>query len=111
LEKVQRQLKGGNTRHVLFDAKPDNLHWVWDTGMLEQIDRNPEDLAARLEANTTDQDGAAWVQGSIEEWVLEGDQNPAAIDAEYERKADPVIELQLEKAGVRVAYLLKVALP
>lgn len=49
-------------------------------------------------------------QGSIEDWVLKGhrlarsvayddlgDQNPAAIDAAYERKADPVIELQLEK--------------
>ncbi len=92
--------------------------------MLEQIDRNPEDLAARLEANSTDQDPAAWVQGGIEEWILEGhwlaqsvaygdpgDQNPAAIDAVYKRKADPVIELQLEKAGVRVAYLLNVALP
>jgi hypothetical protein len=74
--------------------------------MLEQIDRNQEALAARLEANSTDQDPAAWVQESIEEWVLEGhrlarsvahgdpgDQNPAAIDSAYERKADPVIEL------------------
>ena len=24
--------RGGNTRHVTFDGKPDNLHWVWDTG-------------------------------------------------------------------------------
>jgi hypothetical protein len=37
--------KGGNTRHVIFDGKPDNLHWVWDPGLLEHIDRNPEALA------------------------------------------------------------------
>jgi hypothetical protein len=28
----------------------------------------------------------------------------------YERQADPVIELQLEKAGVRLAYLLNESL-
>jgi hypothetical protein len=25
--------KGGNTRHVIFDGKPDNLDWIWDTGL------------------------------------------------------------------------------
>ena len=39
-----------------------------------------------------------------------GNQNPAPITAAYERQAEPVIELQLEKAGVRLAYLLTVAL-
>jgi hypothetical protein len=24
--------KGGNARHVIFDGRPDNLHWIWDTG-------------------------------------------------------------------------------
>jgi hypothetical protein len=39
-----------------------------------------------------------------------GSQNPAPITAAYERQAGPVIELQLEKAGVRLAYLLNTAL-
>jgi len=29
--------KGGNTRHSAVDRKPDNLHWVWNTGLLENI--------------------------------------------------------------------------
>jgi hypothetical protein len=33
-------------------------------------------------------------------------ENPSPITPAYEQKADPVIELQLEKAGVRLAYLL-----
>ena len=33
-------------------------------------------------------------------------ENPAPITPAYERQADAVIELQLEKAGVRLAYLL-----
>jgi hypothetical protein len=39
-----------------------------------------------------------------------GSQNPAVIGPDYERQADPVIEAQLEKAGVRLAYLLNAAL-
>ena len=38
-----------------------------------------------------------------------GSQNPAPITPTYERQADPVIELQLQKAGVRLAYLLNAA--
>ena len=111
--------KGGNTRHVIFDGRPDNLHWIWDTGLLEHINRNPQMLAADLEANITPEEKAEWQKGSIEDWVQESHKlaqsvaygdlasgNPAPITSDYERQADPVVELQLEKAGVRLAYLL-----
>jgi hypothetical protein len=39
-----------------------------------------------------------------------GSQNPAWITSAYERRVDPVIELLLEKTGVRLAYLLNAAL-
>jgi len=58
-------------------------------------------------------------KGSIENWVMEGhrlaqtvaygdlsNENPAPITPEHARQADAVIELHLEKAGVRLAYLL-----
>src|SRR5947207_7764469 len=35
----------GNSREVAFDGHPDNLQAVWDTGLLEQIDENEENLA------------------------------------------------------------------
>jgi hypothetical protein len=35
-----------------------------------------------------------------------GNENPAVITPTYEQRAAPVIELQLEKAGIRLAYLL-----
>ena len=115
--------KGGNDRRVIFDGHPDNLHWVWDTGLLNHISRNPDALAAELESRISPQDREEWAEGSIEDWVLEahwlaqrvaygdlGNGNPAMITAAYERLADPVIETQLEKAGVRLAYLLNMAL-
>jgi hypothetical protein len=39
-----------------------------------------------------------------------GNESPSPITADYERLADLVIELQLEKAGVRLAHLLNDAL-
>jgi hypothetical protein len=111
--------KGGNRRYVIFERHPDNLHSLWDTGLLQHINRNPSVLAVELEGRITPQDRAEWVQGSIEEWALEGHRlaqrvaygdlgngNPAMITPAYEHEADPVIETQLEKAGVRLAYLL-----
>jgi hypothetical protein len=90
--------RGGNGRHVVFEGHPHNLHWVWDTGLLEQINCNPETLAADLESRITPQDRAEWVKGTIEAWVMEGHrlaqtvaygdlgrQNPAPITSAYER--------------------------
>jgi hypothetical protein len=111
--------KGGNARRVIFNGKPNNLHWAWDTGLLEHMNREPRALAAELERQITQEDRAEWDKGSIEDWVLEGHRlaqdfaygalggvNPAVITPEYERRADSVIAIQLEKAGVRLAYLL-----
>ena len=53
--------EGGNTRHVIFDGHPDNLHWAWDTGLLRHINRNPAALAADLESRITLQDKDEWL--------------------------------------------------
>ena len=45
-------------RHVIFDGHPDNLHWVWDTGLLRHINRDPEVLVAQLEHRITAQERA-----------------------------------------------------
>jgi len=63
---TRRGDKGGNTRRVIFDGRPDNLHWIWGTGLLEHIDRNPEELAPELESRITAEDQAEWDRGSVE---------------------------------------------
>jgi nuclease S1 len=110
---------GGNTRTVIFDGHPDNLHWVWDTGLVEAINRDPDALAAELASHITRREIAAWQAGSIEDWVMESHRlaetvayrpywrlGPAVLDAAYDQRAEAVIEVQLEKAAVRLAYLL-----
>jgi hypothetical protein len=80
-------------------------------------------LTVELESKITTEDQAQWDKGTIEDWVLEGhrlaqtvaygdlgDRYPSRITTAYERQADAVIKLQLEKAGVRLAYVLNGAL-
>ncbi len=43
------------------DGHPDNLHWVWDTGLLQHINRNPAAFAAELESRISPQDKAEWL--------------------------------------------------
>ena len=115
--------RGGNRRRVIFDGHRDNLHWVWDTGLLRDIDRDPEMLAAHLEVRITGEARKEWEKGSIEDWALEahklaqsvaygdlGKVRPAVVTHTYEQKADAIVELQLEKAGVRLAFVLDQAL-
>ena len=121
--------KGGNTRfvqlwpHVPPPGMADNLHWLWDSGLIERINTNDRALAEIIQAQITDADRAAWVKGSVEDWVLEshrlaqtaayqglGSATPAVISADYERQADQAIETQLARAGVRLAFLLNEAL-
>lgn len=111
--------QGGNKQQVIFDGHPDNLHWVWDTGLVQELDRDPQALAARLEREITAQERSAWQAGSIADWVMESHRlaqsvayrkawsfGPAVIDRRYDERAEPVIKLQLERAAVRLAYLL-----
>jgi hypothetical protein len=116
--------KGGNTQAVIFEGHPDNLHWVWDTGLVQAINRDPQSLAAELERETTDAQRATWQTGSVETWVLESHrlaQSAAyrrswasgipVLNQAYDDRAEAVIKVQLEKAAVRLAFLLNQRLP
>jgi hypothetical protein len=120
---------GGNMRvvqlapHVPPPGLSDNLHWLWDTGLIERINSNGQVLADIIQGKITDRDRTTWSRGRVEDWILEahglaqraayqglGGAAPAVISPEYERQADQIIEIQLAKAGVRLAFLLNEAL-
>lgn len=111
--------RGGNAQRVIFEGHPDNLHWVWDTGLVQQMDRDPRTLAARLDREITPQERATWQAGTIEDWVMESHRLaaqvayrrawvlfPAFLNQSYDQRAEGVIRLQLERASVRLAWLL-----
>ena len=115
--------KGGNGLHVRFFGEEANLHSVWDVFLIERINPDAADYAAKLNAAITKPDIAAWDKGTVEDWALEshrvaqqvaygrlpqGQEPDLATD--YLRSASPAVNLQLQKAGIRLAYLLNQAL-
>lgn len=111
--------RGGNAQQVIFEGHPDNLHWVWDTGLVQEINPDSQALAAMLDHAITERDRAAWERGTVQDWVMESHRlaqtvayagfegrGMPTLDRGYDRRAESVIKVQLEKASVRLAHLL-----
>jgi hypothetical protein len=115
--------RGGNDVHVMFFRTNANLHSVWDTFLIERIDADPERYAKRLDAALTDPNIRAFEAGTVEEWALEShavavkvaygalpSRESLDLGADYFQIAAPAVDLELEKAGIRLALILNEAL-
>lgn len=120
--------RGGNSRKVLFlDRKrPIALHAAWDTQILLHNKGNQRilDYSRGLNQQITPERIQAWAKGTAEDWANEShrvaveqvykgvpaDGDPPKLDAEYVRRAEPVVEEQLQRGGVRLATILNRAL-
>jgi hypothetical protein len=112
--------KGGNQVHIVFEGQPGNLHSLWDGVLLARIGKE-EELFPRLSAASAHH-RKKFAKGTVSDWAEQAHQlaqqmvygklpsaapgAPVVITADYEREADPLIELQIERAGARLAWVL-----
>lgn len=103
-----------------------NLHHAWDSYFVRDLGRDPEDVAARLDARITPRDRHLWAQGTPKDWAWQSydiaktqgygklpsrnHRRTEHIDRAYVRNADRVVAQQLSRAGVRLAWMLDRAL-
>lgn len=130
--------RGGNTVQVSFFGERENppygsmnLHAIWDVHLVRRLiaDKGGEDSI--VSPPISDADRKAWERGSIADWVEESNRvamtlvyralpvelscarkthrDALAIDQAYYAQAAPVIEMQIRKAGVRLARVLNEA--
>jgi S1/P1 Nuclease len=113
--------RGGNDVRVSFLKAQTNLHALWDSGLLRNM-AGEDRLLAALRRAITAEEAAAWSGGTVEQWADESlhaaqatvygllpatpTGQAAPIGEWYEQMAEPVVEQQLEKAGVRLAAIL-----
>jgi hypothetical protein len=115
--------RGGNDVRVTFYGEKANLHSVWDTLLIERIDPDPETYANRLDAALTDSTIRTFEQGTVEDWALEShavaqkvvygalpSRETIDIGTDYSQVASGAADLQLQKAGIRLAFILNEAL-
>jgi hypothetical protein len=138
LHVANRGDRGGNRVQVSFFGERDNppygslnLHAIWDVHMLARLvaERGGERVLVSAPIATADRRG--WEQGSISDWIAEshalarerayaalpvaascGDRiaGVVVLGEAYYASAAPVIDLQVRKAGVRLARVLNEAL-
>ena len=113
--------RGGNNVHVHFHDETTNLHRVWDSGMLDQLPEKDQ-LIADLVRGITAANQAEWAAGEPKDWAVESHllaikpgyslvpkragRSLPVLEESYEEAGDPVVEIQLQRAGVRLAMLL-----
>lgn len=110
--------RGGNRIWVHFFGGHRNLHKLWDIGLVEALDRNGENYAARLDDAISESEINLWEKGTPEDWALETHAIGVKIYAgiprggipelgsDYLHSAAPIIDQQLQRAGIRLAYIL-----
>ena len=111
--------RGGNDIRVEFLGHRTNLHAVWDSSILAPAVRGDERAyALRLAHTITPAELRAWQKGSPVDWANEShavsvravygelDHTAGPLPSSYESAALPIVNEQLEKAGVRLAWVL-----
>ena len=134
LHASNRHDQGGNAVQVAFFGQRDNppyrnlnLHALWDVHMVRRLVAERGGERAFVSASLSDGEKSAWGKGSISDWIRESHEIardlaytalPVAascrrkiagvveIGQAYYAKAAPVIEIQIKKAGVRLARVL-----
>lgn len=119
--------KGGNDVRVQLAGadRPGNLHGAWDSGMLAHLGKEDDLYPVLLKVALKNR--KKWSKGSVEDWAEESHKaavdvtygklpvkpvagtpntTPIPLDAAYEEAAQPLIRLQIEKAGDRLARVL-----
>ena len=108
--------RGGNNVKVKFFGRDRNLHGVWDSDLVESAHTwsysEWQDQIDRL----SPEEQASVVEGSLDDWAKETlaitrqiyKDIPAGYNLSYNdvAKYAPIIETQLERAGLRLAYVL-----
>ena len=138
LHAANRSDRGGNRVQVSFFGERDNppygsinLHAIWDVHMLRRLIAERGGERAIVSVAVADLDRNAWEMGSISDWIGESHQiaknavypllpvatacsnkiaGVVTTDQEYYSKAAPLIEIQIRKAGIRLARILNEAL-
>jgi hypothetical protein len=112
--------QGGIHIPVSYKGQTTNLHFFWDTDLVELETGNEAEIAKRLTANLTAEERLKWQAGDPKQWTDESlmlvrshAYNTGAsleLSHDYVEKARPVVRTRLAQAGVRLAWLLNMGL-
>jgi hypothetical protein len=118
---------GGNRKLVSDEGvHPGNLHHYWDVEFVERLGADPRQVAATLIGRISEPQQKEWSTRVPADWAMEafalarrdaygllprpGDQSTYTLPPAYMEQAERDVELQLSRAGVRLAFVLNRAI-
>jgi hypothetical protein len=112
--------RGGVDILVSYRGTATSLHLFWDTNLVDLETGTDEDTAKRLVANLTEEERLKWQAGDPTQWTNESlmlvrshayNTGPSVeLSDDYVEKARPIVRIRLAQAGLRLAWLLNIAL-
>jgi len=112
---------GGNKVKIFFNNRQVNLHHFWDTSIVLSLGSDPNEIALMLNKEITHNNIVYWQKGTVVDWTKESFETAkqliyqpllASHDKDFYNhqsnfiEAQRIAKIQLEEAGVRLAYLL-----
>ncbi len=114
--------RGGNAVRVILGREHSNLHHVWDTSLVQAVGFDTGEIAGEISRGITPAQRKQWQAGTPAQWANEshrlardeiyaqvGDRRSLRLPRGYAYAEAPVVQMQLAKAGVRLAWLLNSA--
>lgn len=105
--------RGGNDVKVKWFGRETNLHAVWDSALIDEMDLSFTELAARLQRHTKSAQVIAWWNPEPRVWISESAQvretiypTGTELSYDYVYQHTPMVELRLKQGGVRLAAYL-----
>ena len=103
--------RGGNSYQLQAFMKGSNLHAVWDSGLIRNLNEDESVLSKRLLSKPSPTETAKWnaAQAAEESCQIVGQPGfypDRLVDTDYIEKFTPVMEARLVQAGRRLAALL-----
>ena len=111
---------------VMLQGRQTNMYAVWNVDLLRVLGKNGEAAAGRIQDDLASADKTAWQFGSAEIWANESFEiakqevysqiaagngsKPIVLPREYPAIEENIVKVQLEKAALRLAWVLNRAL-
>jgi hypothetical protein len=112
--------RGGVDIVVSYRGATTNLHYFWDTNLVELETGSEAEVAKQLTENFTEADRLKWQGGDPKQWTHESlmlvrshaynTGGSVELSDDYVEKARPIVRTRLVQAGIRLAWLLNSAL-
>jgi hypothetical protein len=115
--------KGGNQVHVRLGRERASLHKLWDVDVVEPLGPDPDAIAESIERDLSPSQRKDWQSGTPARWANEahaiarehiypplGGARDLRLPRDYAVREAPLARILLAKAGVRLAWLVNIAL-